>query len=390
MSRVLTARTVETLKAGPVRQEIPDRHMPNLYLVLQPSGHRSWAIRYRVGGRSRKHTIGAYPAIDLKAARELAAKAFRVVAEGRDPGYEKALSRSIQSDSVEAVVELFFERHCKRVNRPRTIEGTRQLLDLHVLPRWRRRLIKDISRRDVIDLLDGIVASGRPISANRTFTTIRKMFNWALERDIIDVSPCAGVRRPTPEVSRDRALSDAELGDVWRAVDKLSRPYATLVKLLALTGQRRDEVARMRWAELDFDARLWSLPAERVKNGRLHIVPLSKPVLDILAALPRLGHFVLTTDGRTASNNFTINKRRLDALLPPDMPPWRMHDLRRTVASGLAKLGVNLPVIEKVLNHVSGSFAGIVGVYQHHDFACEKRAALDAWAAHVMAVVAGG
>jgi integrase len=387
MSRVLTARTVETLKAGSVRQEIPDRHMPNLYLVLQPSGHRGWAIRYRVGGRSRKHTIGSYPAIDLKAARELAAKAFRVVAEGRDPGYEKALARSTQSDSVEAVVELFFERHCKRVNRPRTIEGTRQLLDLHMLPRWRHRLVKDISRRDVINLLDEVVASGRPVSANRTFTIIRKLFNWALERDIIAASPCAGVRRPTPEQSRDRVLSDAELGNVLRAVDKLSQPYATLVKLLALTGQRREEVAGLLWAELDLDARLWKLPKERTKNGRLHPVPLSPPALDVLAALPRLGDFVLTTNGRTAASNFTINKRRLDALLPADMPPWRLHDLRRTVASGLAKLGVNLPVIEKVLNHTSGSFSGIVGVYQHHNFADEKKAALDAWGAHVMAVV---
>ena len=136
--------------------------MPGLYLVVQPCGARSWAVRYRRGGRPRKHTLGPYPAIDLKTARELAGKALRAVAEGRDPGREKALARTALPDTVEAVAKQFVELHCRRANRPRTIEGTQQLLDLHVLPRWRRRLIKDITRRDVLDLLDGLVeAAGR-------------------------------------------------------------------------------------------------------------------------------------------------------------------------------------------------------------------------------------
>ena len=391
MPRALTARTIETIKPGSNREEIPDPLLPGHYLVLQPSGARSFAVRYRLGGRPRKYTVGPYPAIDLKTARELAAKALRAVAEGRDPGQEKIAARTAQPDTVEAVAKQFVELHCRRANRPRTIEGTQQLLDLHVLPRWGRRLLKDITRRDVLDLLDGLVAGGRPIAANRVLTAVRKLFNWAIERDILGASPCAGVKPPTPEQSRDRVLSDDELRNVWHAADQLGGPFGALVKLLVLTGQRRDEVARMTWSEVNLEARLWTLPKERSKNGKPHDIPLSDPAVAILEALPRIGDtFVLTTDGKSAASNYGVNKKRLDALLPADMPRWWLHDARRTAASGMARLGINLPVIEKVLNHSSGSFGGIVGVYQRHDFAEEKRRALECWGVHVAELVSGG
>jgi integrase len=162
------------------------------------------------------------------------------------------------------------------------------------------------------------------------------------------------------------------------------------VKLLALTGQRRNEVARMQRNELDFDARLWTLPPARTKNRQPHEVPLSKAALAVLERAPRITEspFVFTTNGGASpASGYSKNKRRLDALLPADMPPWRLHDLRRSCASGLARIGVNLPVIEKVLNHASGSFAGIVAVYQKHHFSDEKRAALEAWGQHIDALV---
>jgi integrase len=384
MAQTLTARTIETINPGRQRREIPDRHMPGLYLVLQPSGAKSWAVRYRSHGRPRKHTIGSYPAIDLKSARELASKALRAVAEGRDPGREKAQERTARPDTIEAVAAQFVERHCKRANRFRTAEETERLLRLHVLPRWRGRLARDITRRDVLDLLDRVVDSGKPIAANRVFSATRKMFNWAVARDIIAASPCTGVKPPTAERSRDRILADPELQNVWQAAEKLGGPFGVLVRLLILTGQRRGEVAGMKWPEIDFDARLWTLPPERVKNNEKHEVPLSESAITIMAAMPRVGdRFVLTSNGEAPSSGYSKGKRRLDALLPAEMPPWRLHDLRRTAASGMARLGINLPVIEKVLNHSSGSFAGIVGVYQRHSFADEKRRALDAWGAFV-------
>ena len=391
LARALTVRTIETLKPVKERREIPDAYLPGLYLIMQPSGAKAWAVRYRHGRRPRKHTLGGYPAIDLKSARELGAKALRAVAEGRDPGQEKAQARSTKVDSIESVTAQFIERHCNRSNRPRTAKETQRLLQLHVLPRWRGKMVHDITRRDVLDVLDRVVDSGAPIAANRTLSATRKLFNWCVQRDIIAASPCAGVKPPTPERSRDRVLSDNELRLVWRAADKIAWPFGLLVKLLALTGQRRDEVAKMRWDELDLEAGLWTLPRERVKTDQPHKVPLSAASVNVLKSVPRIAgsYFVFTTNGTAPSSGYSKGKRKLDALLPSDMPDWRLHDLRRTVASGMARLGIHLPVIEKVLNHASGSFAGIVAVYQRHSFAEEKRAALDAWGHHIEQLVGG-
>jgi integrase len=388
----LTIRSVEAMKPRPVRQEIPDSFLPGLYLIAQPSGAKGWAVRYRHQGVPRKLTLGSYPALGLKDARELGAKALRAVAEGRDPGREKILARAAKADSMDRVVEEFLERHVRRSNRPRTAQETERLLRQHVLPRWRGRIVHEITRRDVLDTLDRVVDGGAPIAANRVFAAVRKFFNWCVARDIIAASPCAGVKPPTAERARDRVLSDDELRRVWAAAEKLGGTFGPLVKLLVLTGQRRDEVARMRHTELDLDARLWTLPPARTKNNQPHEVPLSKAALAVLHNAPRIASssFVLTTNGGASpASGYSKNKRRLDALLPADMPAWRLHDLRRTAASGLARLGINLPVIEKVLNHSSGSFAGIVGVYQKHSFADEKRAALEAWGNFVAALVEG-
>jgi integrase len=362
--------------------------MPGLYFLIQPSGAKSWAVRYRHGGKTRKYTLGPYPVLDLKAAREAGAKALRAVAEGRDPGHEREQARAAVPSSVDAVVVLFIE-HCKRNTRPGTAALIERHFRLHVLPRWRGRTIGSITRRDVLDVLDRVVAADKPVAANSTFAVVRKLFNWCITRDLVAVSPCAGVRRPSLQQARDRVLSDDELCHIWHAADKVSWPFGSMVKLLILTGQRRDEVARMSWAELDLDGRLWSLPRERVKNNRPHGVPLSRQALAVIGALPRLAGspHVLTTNGRVAASGFSGGVRRLRALVPSDMPPWRLHDLRRTCASGMARLGINLPVIEKCLNHTSGSFAGIVGVYQRHSFADEKRAAFEAWGRHVAQLV---
>jgi integrase len=243
----------------------------------------------------------------------------------------------------------------------------------------------------VHELLDGIVDRA-PIVANKSFAALRRMCAWAVERGIVDSSPCAGIRAPAPERSRDRVLSDDELRAAWKASEVLGWPFGPMVQLLILTGQRRDEIAEMRWGEIDLAAEIWILPRERSKNDQAHIVPLSETAVAILSSLTRItgkDGFVFTTNGATAVSGFSRAKRRLDALLPEGTPPWVIHDLRRTAASGMARLGINLPVIEKVLNHVSGSFGGIVGVYQRHGFEAEKRHALDSWARHVEALTSG-
>jgi integrase len=382
MGKGLTARAVEAAKAADERQEIPDGYLKNLYLIVAAkTGSKSWAVRYRYHGQSRKLTLGSFPAIDLKAARELGAKALRTVAEGGDPAREKVLARTAEPDTIEAVAAQFIERHCQRVNRPKTIYETERLLNRHVLPRWRGQPIASITRRDVLAVLDRVIDSGAPIEANRTLAAVRKLFNWALSRDIVVASPCAGVKPPAAEQSRDRVLSDDELRNVWHASTAVGWPLGSIVQMLILTGQRRDEVGRMAWSEVDLKARLWTLPRERVKTNQAHEVPLSDATVAVLKAVPRIvgSSFVFTTDGVTAFSGFSKSKRRLDALLPKDMPGWRLHDLRRCAASGMARLGIGLPVIEKILNHSSGSFRGIVSVYQKHRFADEKRRGLDTW-----------
>ena len=274
--------------------------MPGLYLVVQPSGARSWAVRYRHHGKSRKLTLGGYPIFNLAQAREAAAKALRVVAEGRDPGRERQEARA---DSVEAIAAQFIERYCKRHNRPRTIATNEAMLRRYVLPRWRGRTVRDIKRRDVAALVDG-VALEYPIAANRVLAVVSKMFNWALACDIIEISPCTGVRRPSAERSRERVLSDDELRQVWHGAVALGFPYGPITQLLLLTGQRRDEVAQMQWSEIDADKRLWTLPRERTKNGRVHTVPLSDAALAVLGSVPHVGDYVFASpDGRHPSHS---------------------------------------------------------------------------------------
>ena len=217
----LTVRSVETIRPSAERREIPDGIMPGLYLIVQPSGAKSWAVRYRHQGQPRKHTIGSFPTVDLKTARLLGGKALRAAAEGRDPGREKMQSRAAKADSIDRVVEDFLERHVRRSNRPRSAQETERLLRLHVLPRWRGRTVHEITRRDVLDVLDRVVDGGAPIAANRALAAVRKFFNWCVSRDILATSPCAGVKPPTAERSRDRVLSDDELRSFGRPQIKL-------------------------------------------------------------------------------------------------------------------------------------------------------------------------
>jgi integrase len=391
MAKALTALAVEKAKPGVVRREIPDGLLRGMYLVVQPSGVKSWAVRYRHRGVSRKLTLGAWPAIDLATARNLGATALRRVAEGFDPAAEKQDTKRVTiADSVEHIIADYLARH---VRQKRTARETERILRREVEPAWKGRRIQDIAKRDIISLIDAIEQRGVPIMARRTFAIVRAMFSWCVDKDILAASPCAGLRPPGQPRFRDRVLTDAEIARVWRAADVIGHPYGPQIKLLILTGCRRAEIADVRWSEVDIEGRMIRLPRERCKNDTAHEVPLSDAALAVLASIPR-GRTDLvfpSATGRTPTAKFSKAKSCLNAAIAADgdeaMPVWVVHDIRRTVASGLARLGINLPVIEKCLNHTSGSFAGIVGVYQRHSFADEKRAAFDAWGRFVAALV---
>jgi integrase len=351
MPKALTAQSLERLRPHPTKQlQIPDGLLPGLYLVLQTSGSRSWAVRYRYAGRPRKLTLGRYPVLDLGRARAEARTALQAVAQGRDPAREKQdakRSARDEKDTVAAQVESFLARHTRRNNKVRTAEEVERVFKLHILPIWRERRVQEITRRDVVELLDGIVDAGKPVAANRTLATVRKFFNWLIERSVLDASPVVRVKAPTPEKSRDRVLSDAELRLVWRAATHLSWPFGSFVQTLILTAQRRDEVAGMRLSELK-DGALWAISHERTKNGTEHDVPLSELAQEILASAPRIAgsELVFTTTATTPISGYSNAKDRLDRAMlsiaredafergddpnEVNLAPWRLHDLRRT------------------------------------------------------------
>jgi integrase len=222
---------------------------------------------------------------------------------------------------------------------------------------------------------------------------VRQLCGWAVERGIIDISPVAGVKAPADEQSRDRELNDDELRAVYVGADGIGWPYGPIFRLLALTAQRLTEVAEMRWTELDLEGRAWTLPRERSKNGVEHVIPLSDTAVAIFEALPHIASdddLVFTSKTGTAVSAYSRAKACLDDLIKPNpLPHWTLHDLRRTAASGMARLGFPVHVVEAVLNHRSGKIKGVARVYNRYDYADEKRRALDAWARHIEQTLSG-
>jgi integrase len=405
MAKALTTKAVEALKPDPNRRvEVPDPAMSGLYLVLQPSGAKSWALRYRFGGKPAKLTLGRWPLLGLADARAAAALALEKIERGRDPSSEKKARKAAtlesqlsDRDKIKTLIAQFDKRHLSGLKSGTMI---RRELDRFVVAEWGHRDIHEITRRDVIDLLDGIADSGRVVTANRVRAYLSKFLNWAVERDILPVSPATGVKPVAKETSRDRVLTDDEIRWFWQACEAEAFPWGPFGKVLLLTGQRLNEVAQISEGEIRGD--LWHLSADRTKNGRAHDVPLSDAVRDVLAGVERIdgkAGLIFTTTGATPVSGFFKARAHLAAAMEQiaakergglvAIPRWTFHDLRRTAATGMARLGIAVRVTEATLNHVSGTGAGIVAVYQRHDYADEKRAALQAWARLVLQLVDG-
>lgn len=390
-SQKLTARTIENAKApANGRHEVWDTLVRGFGLRVTERGMKSWTLMYRINGRQRRLSLGGYPAYDLAEARDFAREALRLVGRGVDPADERKAAReaarSTERDTVEKLVRQFIERHAKA--KTRKWRDTERMFELYVLPKWGQQPLNSITRRDVIELLDGIMDQGKPYSANKVLSHVRRFFNWCVERDILDATPVAKVKSPAKEVSRDRVLSDDETVAVWRTCDSMGWPFGLAFKLMLVTGQRRDEVATMRWSDIDRESGIWTQPREVTKSDRLHEVPLSSLAVEILDAVPRLGDHVFTTTGNTPVSGFSKAKRRCDKL--SGVAGWRLHDLRRTCASGMARIGIAPHVVEKVLNHASGTISGVAAVYNRHGYTEEKRTALDAWARAIASTIRPG
>lgn len=397
----LTAASVDKMQPTERRQEIPDSLCTGLYLVIQPTGKKAWQVRYRTSGTHRRMTLGPYPVLSLADARQRARDTLAAAAEGRDPAEEvraaKAPKPEDDRDKVRTLFNLYAKRHLAKL---KSGDVVKRELDRFMVAAWGDRNIQDIAKRDVIDLLDGIADSGRVVTANRIRAYVNKFLGWCVERDVIAQSPAMGVKPAAKEPSRDRVLSDDEIRWFWAACETEGFPWGPLGKVLLLTGQRLNEAAQITDAEIRGET--WHLSAERTKNGRAHDIPLSDAAKGVLKRIDRIkgnAGYIFTTTGRSPVSGFFKARATLAETMeqiaakergePVEILRWTFHDLRRTAATGMARLGIAVRVTEAVLNHVSGTGGGIVAVYQRHDFADEKRAALEAWARYVLQLVEG-
>ena len=373
--RALTAAAVDRIKP-PAQGQVEhfDKGYPGLALRVSYGGAKSWVFFYRFNGRLRRMTLGTYPALSLAKARE----AWRVVreeaAKGRDPAAQRP--REVSANDFASVSQEWLKRD---QSAKRSYAAVERIVTKELLPHWGTRRVDEIGPRDILDLVDGIADRGKVTMARRVQAYVHRFFKWAKGRHIISVNPAADLPKPGAEVRRDRVLTDNELKSIWLATNQLGWPYGNVVKLLILTGARREEIGQLRWDEVDDD--VIRLKGARTKNGEPHDIPLSAEASAILEAGPRIAGAELVFTIGDKLTRWPRTKELLDSI--SGVKDWRIHDIRRTVATGLQKLGVSLQTIEAVLGHTGGSRSGVIGVYQRHSFDAEKRAALQAWGERV-------
>jgi integrase len=392
----LTDQFVERVKSpANGRVDYFDASFPALSLRVSAQGRKRWCLFYRRGGQQRRYTLGPYPQLKPARARVLATEALDQVKAGFDPAARREQAPAgvlPEIGSIDSLVVDYLRQHVVKNCSAGTYKNAKRLLDVDVLRAWSGRPLASITKRDAIALVDRI-AERAPVHANRVLARLAAMYNWAVDKDRIAASPIAGVKPPTREKSRDRWLSDQEIIWFWQACEQLDYPFGRLFQLLLLTAQRRDEVSRMEWSELDLDAGIWTIPRGKAKSDRTHEVQLSEPALALLRSLSRLGPYVFTsTRNERPVTGFTYGKESLDAAMvaiagDAKIAPFILHDLRRTAASGMARLGIPPHVVDRVLNHSAGTIRGVAAVYNRFEYRDERRAALAAWASFVAGLV---
>jgi integrase len=381
----LTLNRIDGLKCSEGKRDmlVFDGEQRGLGVRVTAGGGKTYLAQYNWHGQKRRIPLGSCSAVSLAKARDAVRAIMGDVAKGIDPATERKKAKAHGALTLKALLSDWQSLHLSG-KRPRyAAEAVRAVRN--AFSRYLDLPAADLDRATAVKTLDAMARKGSAAMAARTAAYGKAAYGWAVKRGALSINPFLNLPVAS-DIRRERVLSDDELGAVWRAAASGAGAFSGIVRLLMLTGQRREEVAGMTWAELSSDFSTWTIPASRAKNGTTHIVPLSAPAQDLLRNVPRFGE--LAFPGlRGPFNGWSKAKAALDA--KSRVTNWRLHDLRRTAATGLQRLGVRLEVTEQVLNHVSGSRAGIVGVYQRHDFASEKRAALEAWGNHVLAVIDG-
>jgi integrase len=400
MKKVLTDRALKALKpAKPQsRYEVSDAVVPGLAVRVTPAGQRTFVLIARYPGSSNptRRAIGEYGAITLDQARAEARKWLDLLKRGKDPKAERERAKRAelrkQENTFAAVAEEYLKRHVKDQRTARVVERD---IRKELINRWAARPVTDITRDDVVALIEEIADRPAPAMAHLVFAYTRSLFNWAIARGQygLETSPCDRLQPAKhigPKEPRQRVLTDREIMALWRASEALGYPFGPVYRLLLLTGARKGEVAGLRGREIDLDKKLWSVPPERFKSKATHLVPLTAPAITIIDALPHFGkgdHLFSTTFGEKPISGFSKSKDRLDALMGVELgavPPWRVHDIRRTVRTRLASLQVSDLVAEMILGH---GRKGLQRVYDQHSYEAEMREALELWAGRLRDII---
>ena len=403
-----TDRSIAALKPKAKLYEVWEDGRTGLGLRVSPKGRKSWNYMYRFDGKARRMTLGTYPAVSLASANVKHANAKELLTKGTDPGALHVEKRRAerQAETVSDIAEEYLEKWARP--RKRSAGEDERILRKDVLPAWGKRKAKDIRRRDVILLLDTIVERGAPIAANRTLGVVRRMFNFAISRDLLDTTPVAMVKPPAKENQRERVLSPEEIRIFWKGLDEgpISPGICLALKLQLVTAQRKGESIGAALSEFDLkEEKVWIIPPERAKNGKTHRVPLSPLAVSLIEEAQTLAGdsqwLFPSPRGDVPVKPQAVNQALYRACMPIAERPKAArlskkpaigltgivpHDLRRTAASNMAALGINRLVISKILNHVETS---VTAIYDRHGYDTEKRHALEAWAAHLEGILSG-
>ncbi len=378
----LTHRGIASLATdGPWLTDYWDESLSGFGVRVHHSGRKTYFVRYTVEGKRRRMNLGTYPTLPLADARDKAKQVLGQIASGADPQAKRQVDR--EAETFGDLAAEYLERHAKL--KKRSWREDERVIRVELLPSWKNRKAKKVSRRDISDLLDGIVERGAPIMANRTKALISKIFNFGLSRDVVKFNPCLGVPMPAKARQRDRVLDENEIRAFWRALEGMQPIMAATFKMRLLTAQRGTEVLRMRWEQVEGD--WWTIPAEVAKNGLAHRVPISPQVRALLEELRGLtGHsvWVFASTQKKGSHLKTVTRAAQRIAQAAGLKDFSSHDLRRTAASHMTSMGIPRLVVSKILNHAE---SGITAVYDRHSYDWEKRRALEAWSCRLGEII---